>query len=375
MNLVPKIPTLEGLDQFHGQVLHSQAFKDPSKFCGKDVLIVGLSNSAADTATQLKGHARNIYVSHRQGALVLPRYSDGRPIDHSLTMRLMMIQGFLNEYFPLVAENAFNKFAKSLQDKNFNIRPEWNLSPAPSLKQSVPIISDELVSGLESGKIRSVPALRRVAGEMTVELTDGTIIAIDCIIWCTGYKGDYGILDGDFDPTRNTSPAWSAAPGSNEKPLPRLYQNLFSLQEPLSLVFLGAAAFPSPAFQLYDLATMAVAQVWRGNSSLPSQEEMERAVDTHHDWVCSLAQRATVYPGIVKPGPWMTWVNDAAGTGVNEMLGYGIAGWTFWWREKGFCEKLMDGICSPHIYRLFDGKRKKWDGAKEAILKANNAIC
>lgn len=267
----------------------------------------------------------------------------------------------------------FNKFAKSLQDRNFKIKAEWNFSPTPSLKQSLPIVSDELVDCLESGKIKSVPALRRVAGGRMVELIDGTLITADCIIWCTGYKASYEILDEDLNPTRNTTAAWTAAPGSNEKPLPRLYQNLFSLQEPQSLVFLGATTFPSPAFQLYDLATMAVAQVWKGNSSLPSKEDMERAVDAHHDWVCSLAQRATVYPGIVKPGPWMTWVNDAAGTGVNEMLGYGMAGWKFWWREKNFCRMLMDGICSPHIYRLFDGKRKRWDGAKNAILKANNA--
>jgi dimethylaniline monooxygenase (N-oxide forming) len=37
---------------------------------------------------------------------------------------------------------------------------------------------------------------------------------------------------------------------------------------------------------------------------------------------------------------------------------------------------LMDGIYSPHVYRLFDsnGKRKKWDGAREAIEKVNEDV-
>ena len=36
------------------------------------------------------------------------------------------------------------------------------------------------------------------------------------------------------------------------------------------------------------------------------------------------------------------------------------------------CNLLMDGMPSAHIYRLFEtGKRKCWDGAKEAIEKAN----
>jgi dimethylaniline monooxygenase (N-oxide forming) len=31
----------------------------------------------------------------------------------------------------------------------------------------------------------------------------------------------------------------------------------------------------------------------------------------------------------------------------------------------------MDGIYTPSIWRIFDGKRKKWDGAREAIEKVN----
>lgn len=303
----------------------------------------------------------------------MARHLDGKPIDHSLTIRLIGTQNFMNNHFPNLAESLFNKFAKDLQDKQFKIRPEWNLSPTPSLKQSVPIISDHLIDRLESGDIKSVSALQKVTGRNTVKLVDGTSLTVDTIIWCTGYKTDFSLVGEDYDPTRSTTAAWAASPGSNDKPLPRLYQNVFSLKEPHSLAFLGAAAFTSPAFQLYDLASMAIAQIWKGASSLPSQAEMEQAVDAHHEWVVSLAQRGSVYPGIVKPGPWMSWVNDAAGTGVNEMLAYGAAGWAFWWRDRTFCNLLMDGIYSPHIFRVFDGKRKKWDGAREAIEKANQS--
>jgi len=85
----------------------------------------------------------------------------------------------------------------------------------------------------------------------------------------TGYATDYGIVAG-FDPTAQTAADWAAAPGSNGKPLRRLYRNIFSLQHPDSLNFMGAVAFATPAFQLYDLASMAVAQVWKGSSSLPT---------------------------------------------------------------------------------------------------------
>jgi dimethylaniline monooxygenase (N-oxide forming) len=301
----------------------------------------------------------------------MPRIVNGKPIDHTLTMRFAAIQDILTAYFPAVAENMFNKVAKGIQDKAFKLRPEWRFEPATSLKQSVPIVSDYLVSHLESGAIRSVAGIERISGPSSVQLSDGTTLEVDTIIWCTGYKTDFSFLNASYDPTKNITSAWAQSKGSNNKPLARLYQNIFSLRAPNSLAFLGTVAFPSPAFQAYDLATMAIAQVWKGASPLPGQAAMEEEVDAHHQWVISLAQRGTVYPGIVQPGPWMRWVNEAAGTGVNEMLGYGPKGWKFWWGDGKFCTMCYDGILSPHVFRVFEGKRKRWHGARQAIEKVN----
>lgn len=82
-----------------------------------------------------------------------------------------------------------------------------------------------------------------------------------------------------------------------------------------------------PVFQAYDLASMAVAQVWKGASELPSREEMELHVDNHHKWVCGPADRGSVFPTIVRSYEWMQWVNKTAGTGMDENLGYGPRGW------------------------------------------------
>lgn len=266
-----------------------------------------------------------------------------------------------------------NKFAKRLQDKAFSVRPEWGFSPAPSLKHSIPVISDNLVDALESGAIQSVAGLSKVIGANEVELSDGTRLTIDSIIFCTGYHPNYSIVEG-FDPTEKTSVNWANAPGSNGKPLPRLYRNIFSLEHPESLAFMGAVAFASPAFQVYDLASMAVAQVWKGTSPLPSRKTMEETVDEHHAWICQLAKHGPVIPGLVKAGDWMRWANDAAGTGVNELLGYGLKGWSFWLTNRRLCNLLMGGIYSPHIYRVFEGKRRKWDGATAEIERVNRAL-
>lgn len=35
---------------------------------------------------------------------------------------------------------------------------------------------------------------------------------------------------------------------------------------------------------------------------------------------------------------------------------------------------IYSGVDSPHFLRLIDGKRKKWDGAEEAIRNANENV-
>ena len=81
---------------------------------------------------------------------------------------------------------------------------------------------------------------------------------------------------------------------------------------------------------------------------------------------------------IPKTGPealkYERWLNEAAGNRVNQCLGWGWEGWKFWFRERKLCHLILWGIDTPFVYRLFEGEegaRKAWDGAREAIFRAN----
>ncbi|KAI8274136.1 hypothetical protein K4K56_001884 [Colletotrichum sp. SAR 10_98] len=63
-----------------------------------------------------------------------------------------------------------------------------------------------------------------------------------------------------------------------------------------------------------------------------------------------LTREGSVLPQTITPYQWADWVDQTAGTG-----------------EPRFCSILMGGVYSPHIYRVFDGKRKKWGGARREI--------
>jgi dimethylaniline monooxygenase (N-oxide forming) len=364
----PNMPKIEGLEIFQGKSNHVRYFKRPSDFVGKKVMVVGFGNSAADTSTQLVGVADKVYLAHRHGARVLPRSYNGAPIDHTHSLRLFNLQCWILKYFPIAGEHFFDNFIKGLQNKSFNIRPEWGFEPA----QKVPMVSDNLVDYLETGKIESTKGVKRIIDSRTVELDDGRQIEVDAIIWCTGYKSDFSIIDPRFDPTAPATPAWGAAQGANGKSLFRLYFNVFSAEKPDSLAFLGNVHFAAGGFQIFDMASMAVAQVWKGPSELPSKDRIGHEVAKHHDWLADMASRGyNVSPGNVDAGPWMQTMSNLAGTGVSEYLGYGWKGWWFWVRNMKFCNLLMGGIWSPCIYRVFDGKRNKWDGARNAIEKVN----
>ncbi|KAF4431095.1 Monooxygenase aurF [Colletotrichum fructicola] len=330
-NHTPKYPDIKGIELFHGEQLHAKSFKSP------------------------------------EGFKVLPRVKEGEPVDHTINVRYVTWQRVFERFFPSLVEKLFNNFGKRLQDEAFNIRPEWKLSPAPSLKKYLPLITDNLIDSLESGAVLSVEGVSGVVGPNKVELTDGKVIKVDTIIYCTGYMSDFSLLDPKYDPTRETTPDWAAARGSRGKPLPRLYQGVFSLSHPHSLAFQGAVALTMGQFQINDLSSMAVTQVWKGRSALPPQEEMEQAVDKHHAWIVEPAQEGSVLPQTVNPYQWADWANQTAGTGVNEYLGWGWKGWKFWFQEPRFCSVLMGGVYSPHIYRVFDGKRKRWGGARTEI--------
>lgn len=44
---------------------------------------------------------------------------------------------------------------------------------------------------------------------------------------------------------------------------------------------------------------------------------------------------------------------------------------SFGWERENLSRLMMRGVMTPFMYRVFEGRRKKWEGAKEAIFHAN----
>ncbi|OAA69551.1 dimethylaniline monooxygenase 2 [Cordyceps fumosorosea ARSEF 2679] len=367
---------LDGQELFAGEVMHSQQFKRASDYAGKRVIVSGLGNTSADIANELVGVASEVYLSHSRGAHVLPRDLKGVPATSVLTHRLIRLQSTIDWLLPGLRDVISGRVLRGITRAVFgDLDPAWRLDDAPPATVTNPIINDLLIPNLRAGRLASVAGILRITSADTVELTDGSTVRADIIVCCVGYENSYcHVLDSRIDPTRYADPAWDAAPGARGRPLPRLYRNVFSLDRPDTLAFVGCAWFATGALTVADLTSMCIAQVWRGRSRLPPAREMERWMDAQAAYVAGLARRATIVPATVDMRAWLAWADETAGLGVERRVGrwFGSACWAFWWREHRLYNMIDRGVLTSAVWRLFEeGKRKAWDGARAEVERLN----
>lgn len=62
---LPRVPRIEGLDSFGGEVLHSHDYTDGSKWAGKRALVIGSGNSGHDIAQDLYSHGVQVTLVQR----------------------------------------------------------------------------------------------------------------------------------------------------------------------------------------------------------------------------------------------------------------------------------------------------------------------
>jgi dimethylaniline monooxygenase (N-oxide forming) len=333
--------------------------------------VVGLGSSTGDIIPDLAPHASNVYLSHRRGAVPYKRLRNGMPQDLGITWRRRQIGFVLQRRFPGLAKMVADAAIGYLGRRSFGkLDPAWRLEPFPSITLTLPGSWEDVVPLLESGAVTSLHGIKRFTGPKAVEFGDGKVLDdIDAVICCTGYGADWSAA-----PVVETSTP--AAHGYKGKPMYRLYMNLFPPSYADSCVMLCYSAFgKGNGFSFADVTAMAVSNVWRGKEPLPTRPEMERHIDAHQAWVASRWKMdSQIDTSMVKQWEFQSWLHRAAGTGMDN-LGWGWPGWKFWWKDRQMYNLMNNGVETAHMYRFFEtGKRKTWEGAREAILHMNEAV-
>jgi putative flavoprotein involved in K+ transport len=79
----PNLPTLPGQDDFTGELLHVADYREPSKYAGKRVVVVGGGNSAVQVAYELSEVA-SVSLATLEPVSFLPQRSRGHDLHHWL---------------------------------------------------------------------------------------------------------------------------------------------------------------------------------------------------------------------------------------------------------------------------------------------------
>jgi cation diffusion facilitator CzcD-associated flavoprotein CzcO len=178
-------PMFPGHDTFAGQQLHAHSYVDNDLFVDKDVVILGMGNSAMDIAVESSYVARNTYLAARRGAWIIPKYMFGRPVDQlpqdpriPFKVRQRIIHGLIKMHVGDLA-----RYGLPTPDHKFG--------------EAHPTVSGRVLDRITHGTIAPKPNIRRLDGD-DVEFDDGARAHVDVVVYCTGYKISFPFFDPDF---------------------------------------------------------------------------------------------------------------------------------------------------------------------------------
>jgi putative flavoprotein involved in K+ transport len=212
-NRDPFIPHLPGLDQYRRPYLHVAAYAGRDQFTGRDVLVVGAGNAAAEAATELVvAGARTVRMAVRTAPHIVRRRIWGVSMQS-----IAILSGLLPE---AVADRMAAGLARlSIPDLSGRglARPRPDLYTRVRRDRSVPVHDTGIVRLVREGLVTPVAAVVGFTPD-GVRLADGTLVEPDVVVFATGYRrglddliGGLGLLDIHGDPAHRSGT--EAAPG------------------------------------------------------------------------------------------------------------------------------------------------------------------
>ncbi|MDJ0613779.1 MAG: NAD(P)/FAD-dependent oxidoreductase [Rhizobiaceae bacterium] len=199
----PKRPEWPGMDDFKGEIVHSQNYKNPKPYKGRKTLVVGFGNSGGEIALDLAEHKVECGLCVRGAVNIIPRELFGVPIQEL---------GFLQKIFPYRVVDAINRpvlasVIGSYAKLGLRKAPKGPLAMIVEDKR-IPLIDIGTLDAVRRGEITVHPAIKRFVKD-GVEFENGETVNYERVILATGYQTDLrdmlpevsaGVLDGQGAP-------------------------------------------------------------------------------------------------------------------------------------------------------------------------------
>jgi dimethylaniline monooxygenase (N-oxide forming) len=247
-------PPFPGQDGFTGEQVHSHHYREPDgRFVDKNVVVLGIGNSATDIAVETSRVSNMTYLAMRRGAHVLPKYVAGKPIDQ-LGPKWM-------SRLPIAVTRAF--FMRELKHVQGPMENYGLPKPDHKLGEAHPTVSADLLACIGHGRITPKPNIDHIDGNR-VQFIDGTSVGIDTIVWCTGYRIAFPFLPRDVIDVENNRA--------------RLFRRVVHPEAP-GLYFIGLVQPLGAIMPIAELQAEWVADLLEGSAALPEPDAMKREIE------------------------------------------------------------------------------------------------
>jgi dimethylaniline monooxygenase (N-oxide forming) len=244
-------PAFPGADTFAGVQMHAHEYVDNQDFRGKNVVVLGMGNSAMDIAVESSHVADRVFLASRRGAHIIPKYLWGRPLDQMglspkipWPIRRMILQLIIHSTTGSVERYGLQK-------------------PDHRMGEAHPTISSEILSRLYHGEVTPKPNIERLDGD-SIRFADGSVEKADVVVYCTGYKVTFPFFDENFISAPN-----------NDLPL---FRRVFHPQIP-NVFFIGLLQPLGATMPLAEAQGEWVGECLAGRYALPGARELRRDME------------------------------------------------------------------------------------------------
>ncbi|XP_050756644.1 dimethylaniline monooxygenase [N-oxide-forming] 3-like [Gymnogyps californianus] len=339
-HVYPNLPLTDfpGIHKFKGCYFHSREYKEPEKFRGKKVLVIGLGNSGCDIAVELSTIASQVYLSSRSGSWVMSRvWDNGYPWDMLVITRF---RTWLGNVLPRALSDwlyvrGMNRFFKH---ENFGLMPQNRTS------RKEPVFNDDLPSRIACGVVVMKPNVKEFR-ETSVLFQDGTVQDdVDVVVFATGYSYSYPFMEDDsIIKSRDNQVT--------------LYKGILPPQlEKPTLAVIGLVQSLGPIIPTADLQCRWAVKVFQGQCTLPSVSEMMDDIDE------KMGKKLKWYgSSTTLQMDYITYMDELA-----SAIGVKPSVLKLLLTDPRLALEVVFGPCSPYQFRLMGPG--KWSGARKAIL-------
>jgi cation diffusion facilitator CzcD-associated flavoprotein CzcO len=194
----PFTPEWPGRESFTGELTHSADYRNPQRYRGRDVLVIGVGNSGAEIATDVaEGGAARTRLSVRTPPQILRRATAGIPAQ---------LIGIAIRRVPPSWVDPISKAQRRLSIPDLAAqglpRPKVGVRTSFITSGVTPVLDVGIVDAVRHGRVEIVAAVEGFDGP-DVLLADGSRIDPDAVIAATGFRAgldelveQLGVLDG-----------------------------------------------------------------------------------------------------------------------------------------------------------------------------------